>query len=71
MDLKNLNLASAASGTSVLENKPGYMHRNPVKCGLVDSSELWMWNSFRYYRFGETGLVKVRPEVVPVFAGSK
>jgi putative transposase len=48
-----------------------YMHRNPVKRGLVDSPELWMWSSFRHYRFGETGLVKVGPETVPVFAGSK
>jgi hypothetical protein len=30
-----------------------------------------MWSSFRYYRLGETGLVKVGSETVPVFAGSK
>jgi putative transposase len=36
-----------------------YMHRNPVKRGLVDSPELWRWSSFRAYAFGEPGPVKV------------
>jgi putative transposase len=36
-----------------------YMHRNPVKRGLVASPELWRWSSFRFYRWGERGSVKV------------
>jgi putative transposase len=36
-----------------------YMHRNPVKRGLVASPELWKWSSFRAYALGETGPVKV------------
>ena len=36
-----------------------YMHRNPVKRGLVDKPEDWRWSSFRSYAFGEPGLVKV------------
>ena len=36
-----------------------YMHRNPVKRGLVASRELWRWSSFRAYAFGEKGPVKV------------
>ena len=36
-----------------------YMHRNPVKRGLVGSPELWRWSSFRAYAFGESGIVKV------------
>jgi len=36
-----------------------YMHRNPVKRGLVASPELWRWSSYRYYRLGERGPVKV------------
>ena len=36
-----------------------YMHRNPVKRGLVASPELWHWSSFRAYFLGETGLVRV------------
>jgi putative transposase len=36
-----------------------YMHRNPVKRGLVSSPELWKWSSFRAYALGEPGPVKV------------
>ena len=36
-----------------------YMHRNPVKRGLVVSPELWRWSSFRAYAFGEVGPVRV------------
>ena len=36
-----------------------YMHRNPVKRGLVSSPELWRWSSFRAYAIGEAGPVKV------------
>ena len=36
-----------------------YMHRNPVKRGLVDSPEQWRWSSYRFYLLGEEGLVKV------------
>ena len=36
-----------------------YMHRNPVKRGLVDSPEKWEWGSFRAYLNGEKGLVEV------------
>src|SRR6266567_449636 len=25
-----------------------YIHRNPVKRGLIESPELWMWSSFRH-----------------------
>ena len=36
-----------------------YMHRNPVKRGLVSSPELWRWSSFRFYGFCEKGIVTV------------
>ena len=36
-----------------------YMHRNPVKRGLVNSPEQWPWSSYRNYLLNETGLVKV------------
>src|SRR6202142_3840414 len=32
-----------------------YMHRNPVKRGLVESPELWRWSSYRAYALGEGG----------------
>jgi REP-associated tyrosine transposase len=38
-----------------------YMHRNPVKRGLVESPEQWMWSSYRYYLLGEEGPVKITP----------
>lgn len=38
--------------------KLSYMHRNPVKRGLVESPELWRWSSYRAYAFGEAGAVK-------------
>jgi putative transposase len=36
-----------------------YMHRNPVKRGLVVDPEQWMWSSFRHYKMGEAGPVLV------------
>ena len=36
-----------------------YMHRNPVKRGLVDSPEEWRWSSFSFYLLDEPGQVRV------------
>lgn len=36
-----------------------YMHRNPVKRGLVAKPEEWVWSSFRHYATGETGTVEI------------
>ncbi len=36
-----------------------YMHRNPVKRGLVIEPEQWPWSSFRDYWRGQTGKVRV------------
>ena len=36
-----------------------YMHRNPVKRGLVLDPELWEWSSYRTYANGEPGMVKI------------
>jgi putative transposase len=36
-----------------------YMHRNPVKRGLVELPELWRWSSYRAYALGERGPVRV------------
>jgi putative transposase len=36
-----------------------YMHRNPVKRGLVESPEQWRWSSYRHYLLDEPGPVKV------------
>jgi len=42
-----------------LTEKLRYMHRNPVKQGLVPKPELWPRNSYRAHAFGEEGLVKI------------
>lgn len=36
-----------------------YMHRNPVRRGLVERPEDWEWSSFRFYLRGEVGPVTV------------
>ena len=36
-----------------------YMHRNPVKGGLVESPEQWPWSSHRFYFLDEAGPVRV------------
>ncbi len=39
-----------------------YLHRNPVKRGLVAKPEDWDWSSFRHYATGETGLVEIESQ---------
>jgi len=39
-----------------------YMHRNPVKRGLVEKPEDWPWSSFRHYQTGEEGVVEIESE---------
>ncbi len=36
-----------------------YIHRNPVKRGLVEKPEDWRWSSFRNYATGEEGVVEI------------
>jgi putative transposase len=36
-----------------------YIHRNPVKEGLVAAPENWEWSSYRSYAFQEEGRVKI------------
>jgi putative transposase len=47
-----------------------YMHRNPVRRGLVASPELWRWSSFRFYMLDEPGIINITkfedlPDIVP------
>jgi len=39
-----------------------YMHRNPVKRGLVEKPEDWQWSSFRHYATGEIGAIEIESE---------
>jgi putative transposase len=36
-----------------------YIHRNPVKRGLVERPDEWQWSSFRHYATGEEGIVEI------------
>lgn len=36
-----------------------YLHRNPVKRGLVEKPEDWKWSSYRHYVTGLDGVVEV------------
>ena len=36
-----------------------YIHRNPVKRGLVLEPQQWTWSSFRHYAYDEPGPVVV------------
>src|SRR6185312_7986325 len=36
-----------------------YIHRNPVRRGLVEKPEDWPWSSFRHYATGEAGPVEI------------
>jgi putative transposase len=47
------------TGAHKHREKLGYMHRNPVKRGLVESPDQWRCSSFRAYAFWETGPVVV------------
>ena len=39
-----------------------YLHRNPVKRGLVDEPGDWEWSSFRHYALREVGVVEIESE---------
>jgi len=36
-----------------------YIHRNPMKRGLVERPEDWAWSSFRHYVTGQPGVVEI------------
>jgi putative transposase len=39
-----------------------YIHRNPVKRGLVLEPDQWRWSSYRHYAYGEAGPVLVNEQ---------
>jgi putative transposase len=39
--------------------KLSYLHRNPVRRGLCERPEDWMWSSFRHYATGCDGRVEI------------
>ncbi len=51
----DFNVFSARKRTEKLR----YMHRNPVKRGLVQNPEDWKWSSYRHYLTGTEGVVEI------------
>ncbi len=45
------------------QEKLHYIHQNPVRRGLVERPEQWLWSSARYYLLGERGPVLVNERV--------
>ncbi|HEX7895583.1 MAG TPA: hypothetical protein VF447_15395, partial [Terriglobales bacterium] len=52
-------MTSTFGGREKRVEKIRYIHRNPVRRGLVKNPEDWRWSSFRAYAFGEVGPVIV------------
>ena len=44
-----------------IREKLDYMHRNPVQRKLVSHPKDWPWSSWRFYAYGEVGVVKIEP----------
>jgi putative transposase len=51
----DFNVWSAAKHIEKLK----YLHRNPVKRGLVEKPEDWAWSSFQHYATGLDGMVEI------------
>ena len=39
-----------------------YMHRNPLKRGIVLEPDQWAWSGFRYYAHDEDGKVLINEQ---------
>jgi len=50
------------SGHEKYLEKLRYIHRNPVRRGLVAKPEDWKWSSFRHYQTGMHGTVEIESE---------
>ena len=53
---------SNVHGEQVRSEVIRYIHRNPVKRGLVARPEDWPWSSFRHYATGYEGRVEIESE---------
>ena len=50
---------SNVHGEADRSNVIRYIHRNPVRRGLVAKPEDWLWSSFRHYASGCKGIVEI------------
>ena len=39
--------------------KLDYMHRNPIRRGLVERPEQWRWSSYRFYELVDASLISM------------
>ena len=44
------------------EDRLRYLHRNPVRAGLCEKPEDWLWSSFRHYALHEQTAVTIESE---------
>ena len=51
--------------SSDVHEKIGYIHKNPVRRGLVDSSEKWLYSSAGDWVLGKPGSVSIDWEEIP------
>jgi putative transposase len=55
-------MRSWLSRQNKVRGKLRYIHRNPVKRGLVLEPQQWDWSSYRHYADGERAIVLVNEE---------
>jgi hypothetical protein len=48
-----------------------YIHRNPVKRGLVEKPEDWSWSSFRHDATGVKGRVEIESQWTAFLRGNQ
>jgi putative transposase len=48
-----------------------YLHRNPVRRGLVETPQDWPWSSFRHYATGQPGVVEIESQWTAIQRGNQ
>ena len=56
------NLPTTAQFVRSAVTASRYIHRNPVKRGLVSDPADWPWSSFRHYALRQMGVVEIESE---------
>jgi REP element-mobilizing transposase RayT len=51
-------------GTKIAWTKLKYIHANPVRRGLCETPEAYLWSSARAYYGNDTGLVRVATDII-------
>jgi hypothetical protein len=62
MNRRRLYYDSNVHGEQARSEVIRYIHRNPVKRGLVAKPEDWAWSSFRHYATGKVGAVEIESQ---------